>query len=54
MTAKAFRAHMEDVLGAPAVVYGSRPVERVAVISGSGKDYVRDAVLAGARYAADR
>ena len=48
MTAKAFRAHMEDVLGAPAVVYGSRPVERVAVISGSGKDYVRDAVLAGA------
>ena len=48
LTAAAFRAQVEEALGAPAVVYGSRPVSRVAVVSGSGKDYVREAFLAGA------
>lgn len=50
VSAKAFARRVKDVLGAPKVSLGDggRPVSRVAVLGGSGKDDVGAAAAAGA------
>ncbi len=49
MAAEDFAATVRDALGAPSVrLTGDRPVCRVAVVGGDGKDFITPAMLAGA------
>ena len=43
-----FAALLERALCAPVAFSGTRPVSRVALVSGGGKDYVKEAFLTGA------
>lgn len=49
MPAADFAALVRDALGAPAVqLTGNRPVQRIAIVGGDGKDFIRPAMAAGA------
>ena len=49
MGADAFAAHVKSALGAPTVqLTGNRPVQKIAIVGGDGKDFIMPAILAGA------